>query len=112
MQIGRQIEDLKRYPSYQDAAGLDREPIEFEWKIFPGFTTWTLLREIQKDLAREKTEPDNFKHRIIFMSMLNDIEWKKNDDNCISNAEQVKNYSNRFLPRHGLFWVQVRKRSV
>ena len=30
----RQIEDLKRYPSYQDAVGLDGEPIEFEWNIF------------------------------------------------------------------------------
>ena len=34
MQIGRHIEDLKRYPSYQDAAGLDGEPIEFERKKF------------------------------------------------------------------------------
>ena len=31
----RQIEDLKRYPSYQDAVGLVGEPIEFEWKNFP-----------------------------------------------------------------------------
>ena len=43
------------------------------------------------------------------MSMFNDIEWKKNDDNCISNAEQVKNYSNRFLPRHGFFWSRFGK---
>ena len=28
-----QVEDLKRYPSYQDAMGLDGEAIEFEWKI-------------------------------------------------------------------------------
>ena len=49
MQIGRHIEDLKRYPSNQDAAGLDGEPIEFERKKFQGFTTLTLLREIQKD---------------------------------------------------------------
>ena len=28
MQIGRQIQDLKRYPSCQDAAGLDGEPID------------------------------------------------------------------------------------
>ena len=35
----RQIEDLTMYFSYQDASGLDGEAIEFEWKIFPGFTT-------------------------------------------------------------------------
>ena len=37
------------------------------------------------------------------MSMFNDIEWKKNDENCISNADQVKNYSNRFLSGHWTF---------
>ena len=30
-----QMEDLKGYPSYQDAVGLDGEAIEFEWKNFP-----------------------------------------------------------------------------
>ena len=35
------------------------------------------------------------------MSMFNDIEWKKNDKNCISNVEQVKNYSNKFYQDMG-----------
>ena len=83
-----QIEDLIRYPSYQDAVGLDGEAIEFEWKRFPGFSTLTVLKEIQMDLERKNTEPDNFKDRIIFMSMFDDIEWKNNDENCISNAER------------------------
>ena len=37
------------------------------------------------------------------MSMFNDIEWKKNDENCISNAENVMNYAKRFLPGHWTF---------
>ena len=37
------------------------------------------------------------------MSVFNDIGWKKNDDNCISNAEKVKNYTKRFLPGHWTF---------
>ena len=32
-----QVEDLKKYSSYQDAAGIDEEAVEFEWKHFPGF---------------------------------------------------------------------------
>ena len=80
--------------------GQDGEPIEFEWKIFPGFTTLTFVREI---LARKNTELGTFKDQIISMSMFNDIEWKKIDENCISNAEQVKNYSDRFLPGHWTF---------
>ena len=77
--------------------------MEFEWKEFTGFTTLNILKEIQMDLARKNTEPENFKDRIIFMSVFNDIEWKKNDESCISNAKNVKNYSKRFLPGHWTF---------
>ena len=45
---------------------------------------------------REKEHPiqsEKFKDRIIFMSAFNDIEWKQNDENCISIAEKVKNYA-------------------
>ena len=38
-----------------------------------------------------------FKDRIISMSMFNDIEWKTNDENCISNAEKVENYAMKSL---------------
>ena len=31
-------------------SGTDGEAIEFEWTSFPGFTTLTILKEIQKDL--------------------------------------------------------------
>ena len=44
------------------------------------------------------------------MSMFNDIIWKKHDQNCISNAEQVKDYVMKFKPGHWTFWVQDRKR--
>ena len=37
------------------------------------------------------------------MSVFNDIEWKKNDEQCISNAKNVKNYSKRFLPGRWTF---------
>ena len=30
------------------------------------------------------------------MSMFNDMVWKKNDENCISNAEKIKNYAMKF----------------
>ena len=62
-----QIEDLIKYPSYQDAVGVDGEAVEVEWKIFTGLTTPTIVKEIQMDLERENTEPENFKDWIIFM---------------------------------------------
>ena len=35
--------------------------------------------------------------------MFNDIVWKNDDDNCISNAQDVKNYAMKFLPGHWAF---------
>ena len=49
--------------------------LEFEWKNFPGFTTLGILDEIQKMMAELRYEPEQFKGRIIFMSMYNDIIW-------------------------------------
>ena len=83
--------------------GNDGEAIEFEWKNVPGFSSLSILQEIQKDLARKNIQPEEFKDRIIFMSMFSDIEWKTPDDNCISNAEKVKNYAMRFSQGHGTF---------
>ena len=52
-----QVEDLKKYSSYQDAVGLDGEPIEFEWKIVPGFSSLSLLA--WKQDARSRIELPN-----------------------------------------------------
>ena len=89
-----QIENLQRYPSYQNAIGLDGEVIQFEWTNFPGFATLTSLQEIQMDLERK---------------MINDIEWKKKDENCISNAEKSRIMQTRFYQDIALFWSTFRK---
>ena len=56
--------------------------------------------EIQQDLEKLKIQPEEFTDRIIFMSMFNDIVWNTNDENCVSNAEKVKNYAMRFSEKH------------
>ena len=93
------------HSSNQDAVGIDGEAIELEWKNFPGFSSLAILQEIQKDLARNNIQPEEFTDRIIFMSMFSDIDWTKrgNDENCISSAEKVKNYAMRFLQGHWTF---------
>ena len=98
-----QVEDLKKNSSYQNAVGLDGEPIDFELKMFPGCSSLSLLREIQHDLVTKNNMPEDFKDRIIFMSMFNDIEWKKNDEKYISNAEEVRNYAMKYLQGHWTF---------
>ena len=54
---------------------IDGEPIEFEWNIFPGFTTLQLCNKFQEFLSKMSDPPEQFKGRIIFMSMFNDISW-------------------------------------
>ena len=53
-----------------------------------------------ESLGGEKIQPEDFKDRIIFMSMFNDIEWKTDDENCMSNA---KNYAVSFSQGHWTF---------
>ena len=48
---------------------IDGESMEFEWKIFTGFTTFGLLEQIQEFMKEQQCDPEQFKGRIIFMSM-------------------------------------------
>ena len=59
---------------------IDGEPMEFEWNIFPGFTTLQLCSKVQELLSRLSVEPETFTGRIIFMSMFNDISWRSKDN--------------------------------
>ena len=57
--------------------GIDGEAIALEWEIVPGFSTFSILQEIQKDLEGKNMQPENFEDQIIFMSMFNDILWNQ-----------------------------------
>ena len=65
---------LKSSPEYR---ALDRigEPMEFEWNIFPGFTTLQLCYKVQEFMSKMSVKPEEFTGRIIFMPMFNDISW-------------------------------------
>ena len=100
------VEDLKKSSSYQDAVGIDGEAIVFEWHNLPGFSSLSVLEEIRREsLAGKKIQPEEFKDRIIFMSMCNGIAWSKgkNDENCIANAGKVRNHAMRFSQGHWTF---------
>ena len=53
--------------------GISGEPTEFEWNIFPGFTTLQLCDKISDLLSSMGETPESFTGRILFMSMFNDI---------------------------------------
>ena len=51
---------FKSSPEYRTLDRIDGEPMEFEWNIFPGFTTLQLSHKVQALLLRLSETPDNF----------------------------------------------------
>ena len=89
---------FKSSPEYRALDAIDVEPMEFEWNIFPGFTTLQLCCKVQEFLSKMSVEPEDFTGRIIFMSMFNDISWgsKGNEQECESSANLVSISARRF----------------
>ena len=85
---------------------IDGEPKEFEWNIFPGFTTLQL-----RDWAQHQRI---FTERIFFMSKLNDISWgcKDNKKECESNAQLVSLSLNAKRFGAGQWWTWIREKMV
>ena len=84
--------------SYRNFDGIDGEPTEFEWNIFPGFDTLQLCDKVKSLLSRLGETPENFTGRILLMSMFNDISCgtKDNATECLANAKLVSLYARRF----------------
>ena len=58
----KRIEWIITDKSYRDSDGINGEPTEFEWNIFPGFTTLQLCGKVTDLLSRLGEAPRNF-HR-------------------------------------------------
>ena len=83
---------------YSDFDDIKGEPAEFEWNIFPGFTTLQLCDKINDLLSSLGQTPEKFTGKILFMSMFNDIscEGKDNRQQCLRDADYVKTFAKRF----------------
>ena len=99
--------------SYRDYDAINGESTEFEWNIFPGFTTLQLCDKISDLLSDLGETPATFTGRILFMSMFNDIscDRKDNKDECLRNAESVKVFARRLVLGNGHLLDQVVRRS-
>ena len=67
------------------------EPTEFEWNIFPGFTTLQLCCKVNELLSGLGEEPETITGRFS-LSMFNDISChrKGKKEECLENARVVK----------------------
>ena len=78
--MGGKIGWITSSQSYRDFDGIDGEPTEFEWNIFPGFETLQLCDYVKSLLSRLGETPEIFTGRILFMSMFNDISCGTRDN--------------------------------
>ena len=78
--------------------GINGEPTELEWNIFPGFTTLQLCGKVTDLLSRLGETPETFTGRILFMSMFDDISCDKkgNKEECVANAKVVTKLARKF----------------
>ena len=86
------VAGVRSEKSYRDYDGINGESTEFEWNIFPGFTTSQFCGKINDLLSRLGETTETFTGRILFMSMFNDIscDRKGNKEECLANARVVK----------------------
>ena len=66
---------FKSSPQYRALDTIGGEPVEFEWNLFPRFTTLQLCNKVQEFLSKMSEEPEEFPGRIFFIQMFNDISW-------------------------------------
>ena len=91
------IAGIRSEKRYRDYDAINGESTEFEWNIFPGFTTLQLCGKINDILSDLGETPENFTGRILFMSMFNDsCDRKGNKGECLANARVVKVLAKRF----------------
>ena len=92
------LQDSEPRGIYRDFEDVKGESTEFEWNIFPGFTSLQLCDKISDVLSYLGQSPETFTGRILFMSMFNDIscDRKDNKEQCLKNAEFVKTFAKRF----------------
>ena len=65
----KRIQGVISEKSYRDYDGISGEPTEFEWNIFPGFTTLQLCGKVNDLLSDLGETPETFKGRIIYVNV-------------------------------------------
>ena len=82
------VAGIRSERSYRDYDATNGESTEFEWNIFPGFTTLQLCDKINDLLSDLGQTPATFTGRILFVSRFNDIscDRKDNKDECLKKC--------------------------
>ena len=94
----KRIEWIINEKSYRDYDGINGEPTEFEWNIFPGFIALQLCGKVTDLLSSLGEQPETFTGRILFKSMFNAIscDGKGNEEECVANSKVVSILAKKF----------------
>ena len=104
---------FKSSPEYRALDKIDGEPMEFEWNIFPRFTTLQLVREVQELLSSLSVQPEHFTGRIIFVSMFNDMSWGSKEKYArmrIKRSTRFDFCNKTFTRKMVIPWTWIRKK--
>ena len=90
-----QLSWFKDSSQYRTLDTIDGEPMEFEWNIFPGFTTLQVINKVHEFMSK-MDDPSEFKGRIF-----NDILWRSEDNEreCNANADLVSKCAKKIPTR-------------
>ena len=70
------IQHVQQSKDYAELSGLDGEPMEFQWNVFPGFTSIEILRQIQRDVNVRRINSDHFEAKaFVFLSLGDEDKW-------------------------------------
>ena len=91
---GTRLSGIQTTNFFSELNRIDGKTMEFEWMILSGFKTAAMLKEIQNKMGELQCDPADFKDRIIFMSMFNDIAWEAwgNEELCENDSKSVAEY--------------------
>ena len=89
---------FKDSPQYRTLDTIDGEPLEFEWNIFPGFTSIAAHPRSPKLREQQWANPNNSKDELSSCRCSTTSSWrnKDNEKECIANATLVTLFAKRF----------------
>ena len=92
-------------PQCREFDRIDGEPVEFEWKNFPGFTTLQILAEIQNMITEKNVSLSNFWDESSSCQCTTTLygERKRSTELCTANPKTVTGYARRFAHGHRSF---------
>ena len=83
--LGRQVDVVQEFTYNTELwTQFDGEPLGIRVEYFPGFTSLQLCNKVQEFMSKMSKSPKQYKGRIIFMSMFNDISCRSeyNEQEC------------------------------